>query len=258
MPKRKPSRALKSKYCGLSCHYAAVRAAHVRRDQACVVCSNLFHAKSKTQPTCSQKCGGELRKSKLRRQRKCNHCGVNYWPGMTTRTKYCSRKCLNAEVGKRPAFIESSCAECGTKFKRTAAALKRTRNSFCSPACVARFNRGANHVHFRGDKDPNRGAAWNRLAQSIRVRDGYTCRRCGRCESGNGQKLSVDHIRPWRTFKDKAAANHPDNLAALCRGCHSHKTIVVESAWLRGDVLAWKQWVASLHLQSAVKFGWSA
>lgn len=108
---------------------------------------------------------------------------------------------------------------------------------------------------FRGDKDPNRGANWNRLADAIRERDGYTCRRCGISECGTirREKMSVDHVKPWRSFEDKALANHPDNLVSLCRKCHSRKTTVVERAWLRGDVLAWKQWVRSLHLKSAVK-----
>jgi len=150
------------------------------------------------------------------------------------------------------------CRQCGKSFRRTAAAVKRSVNVFCGMACFAAFNVGENHVLFRGDKDPNRGAKWNKLAATIRHRDAYTCRRCGKCEYGLTEKLSVDHVRPWRSFDDKALANNPDNLVSLWRACHSHKTTVVEAAWLRGDVIAWKQWVVSLSLQSAVKFGWQA
>jgi 5-methylcytosine-specific restriction endonuclease McrA len=141
---------------------------------------------------------------------------------------------------------------------RTVAAIKRVKHTFCSRECTRKFHVGENSPLYRGDKDPNRGAAWNKLAASIRERDNYCCRRCGLCEWGQPDKLSVDHIRPWRSFKDKTEANHPDNLAALCRVCHSYKTTVIEKAWLRGDVIAWKQWVASLNLPSAARFGWPA
>jgi hypothetical protein len=178
-----------------------------------------------------------------------------YWPEGRNGVRFCSGKCYNADRAKRPAFVDGTCARCGGKFKRTIAALRRVKHAFCNSECRALFMRGENSPLFRGDKDPNRGAAWNKLADAIRLRDCFSCRRCGRCQGGlkRREKLSVDHVKPWRSFTDKSAANAPSNLVALCRECHSYKTTVVERAWLRGDVVTFNQWVRSLHLKSAAK-----
>lgn len=88
---------------------------------------------------------------------------------------------------------------------------------------------------FRGGRDRDRGPGWQRLAAQIRLRDGHRCRSCGRTEEENGQRLSVDHIKPWRLFTDKALANDPANLVAVCRFCHSRKTSRAEQRYLTGD-----------------------
>jgi predicted HNH restriction endonuclease len=61
----------------------------------------------------------------------------------------------------------------------------------------------------------------------------------------NGQRLSVDHVIPWRTFTDEAAANAGTNLVALCRSCHAKKQRA-ESLWLRGDVLDMQRYQAAV------------
>ncbi len=58
---------------------------------------------------------------------------------------------------------------------------------------------------------------WRRLRWSILVRDGFTCRLCGRLE-GNTKLLVCDHVKPHRgveqLFWDEA------NLACMCKSCH--------------------------------------
>lgn len=253
---RKPSQMAKARFCSTRCAYDAKRSTNPTRQVPCVVCGKATGVSGRPpgqRKTCSAKCGYELRKRTTRPQRSCNHCGEMYWPQGSFRVKFCSRKCYIADIGTRRAMLTATCMECGSKFKRTAAALKRVRHAFCGNACVRKFFVGEKSPMFRGDKDPNRGAAWNRRAEAIRERDGYSCRRCGLCQTGNGQKLSVDHVKPWRSFEDKDAANHPSNLVSLCRSCHNFKTSTVERAWLRGDRVAYLQWVRSLHLKSAVK-----
>lgn len=64
--------------------------------------------------------------------------------------------------------------------------------------------------------------------------------RCG--GDDGGAELSVDHVVPWVMMKaDEALANHPDNLASLCRSCHGVKTAVTEPRLLRGDTLALRE-----------------
>ena len=254
--RRKPSHLARAQYCSARCAYETRRKAGLAKQKPCVICGTVAKKPSGAK-TCSAACGYEYRKRHTRSARKCLHCGLETTATNGIHIKYCSIRCYNAVRNKRPRFVPVQCRQCGASVKRTVAAIKRTKNTFCSRQCSATFHRGENSPLYRGDKDPNRGAAWNKLAQSIRVRDNYACRRCGLCETGNGQKLSVDHVRPWRSFEDKTLANHPDNLVSLCRPCHSFKTSTVEAAWLRGDVIAWRQFVASLHLP-AVKFGWMA
>jgi len=62
-------------------------------------------------------------------------------------------------------------------------------------------------------------ARWRRLRLLILKRDGYKCVQCG--VSG---RLEVDHIQSVSTAPE--LAYDPNNLQALCRSCHSYKTLV--------------------------------
>jgi 5-methylcytosine-specific restriction endonuclease McrA len=110
------------------------------------------------------------------------------------------------------------------------------------------FYVGANHSFWRGGGNPNRGSGWIKLAAKIRQRDGYICQRCNRTQAENGERLAVDHIRPWRSFKNKSEANDPANLASLCKKCHGYKTSKVERAWLKGDMLPMQQYERAVKL----------
>jgi hypothetical protein len=185
--------------------------------------------------------------------RQCPTCHRMYdYRPTGIRTKFCSRACFFKSIGQRPAMIAVECAQCDTTFKRSLAAVKRHTRNFCSRPCRDKFYSGSGGSNYRGGQDPNRGRGWVKRAEQIRLRDGYACRRCGKSEIENKQKLSVDHIRPWRSFESKVDANHPDNLVTLCRKCHASKTITIERAWLQGDALGWHQWVQSLNLPSAL------
>jgi DEAD/DEAH box helicase domain-containing protein len=70
--------------------------------------------------------------------------------------------------------------------------------------------------------DPNDyGPGWDRLRDSVRLRDGYRCQVCGAAEIGNRQH-DVHHKLPFRQFHSTAEANRMDNLVTLCPTCH-HK-----------------------------------
>jgi 5-methylcytosine-specific restriction endonuclease McrA len=108
---------------------------------------------------------------------------------------------------------------------------------------------------FRGGTDPKRGPNWRRLAAAIRQRDDYTCRRCGKSQAENGQRLAVDHIMPWRLFDDadKTAANDPNNLVSLCKSCHAWKTARAERKFLRGDVIDFREYEKAIRSLSAAR-----
>ena len=60
-------------------------------------------------------------------------------------------------------------------------------------------------------------AAWQRLAWAVKVRDAFTCQRCG-LTSDAKYALAVDHIKPHRG--DEALFWDERNLQTLCKGCH--------------------------------------
>ena len=66
---------------------------------------------------------------------------------------------------------------------------------------------------------------WERLAESIRIRDNYTCKLCGRLAKGmerDGERCKppVDHIVPHNGQDDPAFWNE-SNLRTLCADCHN-------------------------------------
>lgn len=220
------------------------------RERTCS-CGKVFWPSSTLVRHCSAACAYDARKARLRKPILCPGCGKELWPVRhgSSFQKFCSMTCRMAIKG-RPAMVEVPCAQCGAVFKRTAAAIRRVKHSFCGNECRVKFFVGENATHWRGGHDANRGPGWRALAETIRERDGWCCRRCGKAQTENGQKLSVDHVIPWRAFSSTAGANDPGNLVSLCRSCHTIKTTVAERKWLQGDVLAMRAY------QEAVRRAW--
>lgn len=237
----RPWRLKTRKVCSPRCWYAWKRASR----PACPICGR---PRSRAMKTCSTACGYEL----IRRRGRsvtCRVCKKQFVvpPSLRARS-YCSRACYFKSVARRFALVAAECVQCGHAFRRTRAALRRVKRVFCSRACSARFYRGEHSAAWRGGSDPNRGPGWLKVAEEIRKRDGYCCQRCGKSQDENGQKLSVDHIVPWRRFESVAQANHPDNLVSLCRTCHSWKTSRAEQKFLKGDVLDFRSYLLSIHV----------
>jgi len=63
------------------------------------------------------------------------------------------------------------------------------------------------------------GPEWEAIRRAVRSRDGYRCRVCGVPELP-GHAHDVHHLRPLRTFRDRAEAHAPENLITVCRRCH--------------------------------------
>ncbi len=215
------------------------KAALAKQERGCRVCGKPCR---RGQPTCSKGCGYKARKEKTRPAHRCPICSAEFYPirHLATWSKYCSLKCARAKQSERLAMVPVECCGCGRGFRRTAGAVKRVQRVFCSRECRAKFFVGDKCAQWRGGHDHNRGPAWRTLAEKIRERDGYACRRCGKTQAENKRRLDVDHIVPWRAFDRVEDANDPYNLASLCATCHRHKTAKIERAFLNGDCLV--QW----------------
>jgi len=76
------------KYCTVQCHYAHKQRLRTR---PCAVCGKDFDSWGK-KPTCSQECGGTLRRGPVSPRKSCEVCGKSV-NGTKTKTRFCSRSC---------------------------------------------------------------------------------------------------------------------------------------------------------------------
>lgn len=254
---RPPAMASLRKTCSVACLrvYQRQQKEARRLSKACRFCGLPPQPNTRMAPGgfCSFECFQNSRrgKGKTRRPRLCEHCGAAFIAKLNYNGswgRFCSQRCLSAKLSERPAMLVVQCQRCGASFRRTAAAVKRTKHVFCSRACASQFLTGEQSSAWRGGSDPNRGAGWVKLAERIRARDGYTCQRCTKTQVQNGERLSVDHIVPWRLFNSAAEANHPSNLISLCRDCHGWKTHVAERKMLNGDRILFEQYRRAISL----------
>ncbi len=224
------------RFCSPKCWYESRREA--RKFKPCPICGKLFYPNSQgvsrgRQRTCSQKCGGVLRRRGS--PKRCATCGKEFWQYPSNRArKFCSMKCACAASWQQ---VPVRCVNCGKTFYRGRALVKRVKNTFCNRACFQAFYRGPQSGQWRGGNRHFRGKDWARQQRRARKRDQNICQVCG-APKKKGEALSVDHIIPYRMFP----SNHLDNLISLCRGpCHAEKTAAIEPHILRGDRLGFIQ-----------------
>lgn len=79
---------------------------------------------------------------------------------------------------------------------------------------------------------------WKRLAETIRVRDLYTCQVCG------NQGSIVDHIVMRRA--DESRAMDADNLWVLCRVCHNKKSSLEKVSHEKLTQITKAEWIEML------------
>lgn len=200
------------------------------RDRSGNSCDNKF---------CSRECydlSRTLERSK--RSRVCDHCGEIYIPkSKAANYRFCSAGCRLLGLKNPPIH----CKVCGAYFSAihlslaTGKFISSKNRKTCSKECLKTFYRndvsrklkisaaftGSKHPNWLGGRadQPHRNA-WDRLADSIRERDGHKCSKCGKTESANRRRLDVHHIVPRRECLSPEIANHPDNLISLCDTCH--------------------------------------
>ena len=80
--------------------------------------------------------------------------------------------------------------------------------------------------------------AWRRVRRDVLERDGYRCRDCGRAG-----RFEVDHVKP---LHHGGAPLDPDNLQALCRSCHIHKTAQENQRQIGPKEAAWRELVSDM------------
>jgi 5-methylcytosine-specific restriction endonuclease McrA len=224
------SRYPRVRFCSPKCWYESQRAR--RKTRSCEVCKKPFFKKF-NERTCSRACGGMLRRK--RRSVSCKNCGNVIEIAQSQRSrKFCSFLCANIYSRKQ---LQVNCQGCGKEFQRGRALVRRNKNSYCSKECFKANHFGEATGAWRGGNSHYRGRDWRVQSAEARKRDAYTCQVCGKPQAKN-EKLSVDHIIPWRIVR----RNDLVNLISTCRApCHASKTQGAEAAFLRGDYLDFRE-----------------
>lgn len=210
------------------------------------------------QTTCSRACSYALRAAGLRNTETvtCAHCGKAFHRAPAHRAKvkhatFCSRECHYAGRGtgvtrrvvtkpyvyttegkaaliaasRRPkgrrAHHETTCLQCGKVWDDLQGWRKRKSGmTFCSLACCNTYRKGANNPAWRGGYPGYYGPDWRGLRRAARLRDAYTCRRCGKDQKPPHRAPDVHHVVPVGTFADPNDANTLGNVVCLCHSCH--------------------------------------
>lgn len=242
-------RCISPKFCSFVCRNASLSARQELSGKwprkQCPICGDSFRPYGNSN-TCSMRC--KLKKGVIGKTRLCVSCGSSFvavYP--TSMQKYCSRLC--ASRGKNKSPYEFDCAGCGKHVSmRSIGTRKRT---YCTRECQRKHMVGPNNPLWRGNRRHDRGPTWKAQSRTARERDQYCIAPgCGKNESELGQKLSVDHIVPFRLTVQYGAENgvdpnHLDNLACLCRSHHQMKTMA-ERKLLRGDIVGFRAAVATI------------
>lgn len=206
------------------------------------------------QTTCSRSCSYVLRSREKSRQINltCGVCGKEYTrkpSGVKSKhANCCSKKCKDKAIvigliphkvtrpyqytkeGKA-RMIESSrkpkgkrsnhpltCANCGNNFEDPNwGRARKSGHPFCSLSCCSTYRSGANNPAWRGGHPKYYGSNWRAIRRQVRVRDDFTCQRCGKKRH---RLPDVHHIQPINTFSTLEAANFLENLVCLCHNCH--------------------------------------
>lgn len=207
---------------GLLCH---IGANHPELNmKRCEFCQTNFKvcASNRGQKTCSYSCRTKLAwklgiyKKRRKKKVKCDHCGKYifrpYYRRIKNKNFFCSYKCKglwqkkNLRGDKNPNYGNDYSEETRQKIGNR------------------EYATGENHHLWNGGLsfEPYSSEFTKELKEKIRLRDKYQCQICDKSQDEEFQKirsrLSVHHINGDK--KD----SRDENLATLCRSCHSKVT----------------------------------
>lgn len=152
----------------------------------------------------------------------------------TTCSRACSYKLRATE--REVAKVTVNCAVCANPVTRLPDRTNRPKWAVtCSRTCKGKaqtlgiiehkpkpYKRGAKHALWDGGTRHRKyGHRWKIHKRQARIRDKYTCQKCGVTETTLGRRMQVHHIIPFRDFTDSREANKLENLICYCSKCHA-------------------------------------
>lgn len=216
--------------------YQAARAS-TQLTATCSQCSEIFRRMraedekkkraGQTERFCSQACHGKWMSAHNVRTA-CPQCGTLF---SGRGRKYCTPECRKEA---RPPKRTKKCPACATVFEYSS-----TRQQYCTRKCANEAHSlrmvGAGNSHY---KDGTSYAEWFRLMRPLILeRDQDQCRACSRpnylVPTGRMSGQLVKSSLCIHHLNEDPADNRPENLIALCHGCHGihHKSATTPFPW---------------------------
>lgn len=165
-------------------------------------------------------------------ERACVVCHKLFYvyPCEAEKAKYCSPTCYRKARWPDNREVRS-CVICDTSFE----CAKSSQSVACSRACSSkrksRTLRGSQSVLWRGGKMAPYTGVWRERRREVLDRDGYRCVLCS-----SEDRIQVHHIIPYRYSQ----SHELDNLAVLCRRCHSREELKVNVESREGLLQRWR------------------
>jgi hypothetical protein len=209
---------------------------------------------------CSDECSGKWRSENTSGEQswhwkggfqtlECEICGTGFKvpPARVDEARFCSESCHGEWVSEEyqgennpnwvGGSVEVECDYCGNITEKTRWRVEDSpyKHIFCSNNCredwISENRSGKDSYSYNGGRINHYGPNWTEKREEALERDDHTCQDCGINQGDVEFRLEVHHIRPIRSFDDKADANELTNLITLCRSCH----VKWEGLWLRPD-----------------------
>ncbi len=148
---------------------------------------------------------------------------------------FCNKRChgdwrsLNQTGENHPKHtkFKTNCSNCNRGIVRKNCEKERSKYFFCCVKCNGEWKSknlvGDKIYNYIGGVD-NRyyGPNWIQQRKQVRIRDNYTCQKCGITKEEKGKNPDVHHIIPFRNFgvEKYIEANNLNNLICYCNKCH--------------------------------------
>jgi len=195
-------------FCNLECYLKFH--AHKYKDCVCKYCGKHFDERNVTDRATNEFCSNDCMR-KYRAQNKiqyCIICGQAFFP-------------FTFEKSKNTTILDTTIVTCSDKCKEE---LHQRNEELRRDRISAAFT-GRKHPNWQGGRNRYRGENWAMQRRLARIRDNFSCQRCGlnkkQIKKKYGGFPDVHHIKPYYEFNnDWETANKLENLVCLCPSCH--------------------------------------
>ena len=166
----------------------------------------------------------------------CEQCGKSFYRSASSITndanRFCSQRCYQAARWGGTRATTFTCAVCSTTFKAAASEKRKVCSRVCYAKLRATLYTGDRSHFWRGGKTAPYIGEWREQRRQALQRDGRLCVLCG-----SDDRVNVHHIIPHRYSQSHAL----DNLATLCRPCHSREELKVNRGSAEGLLQRWQK-----------------